>query len=171
MREQGMITQKQYRFARRTGLGLRPGRLYQEIHEPYFFGYVRDQPGARLRRRARAVGRAAKVYDDPATLAAARADRDPLDADAPDRPGGRAHLHRPPANGSIRAMAAIVPGRAHNQFNLLSQARRQPGSTFKTFVLAAAVERGLDPVSTYYVSAPFRTGRWRTEPASEAGGA
>ena len=52
-------------------------------------------------------------------------------------------------------MAAVVPGRANNQFNLLSQARRQPGSTFKTFVLAAAVERGLDPSSTYYVSAPF----------------
>ena len=52
-------------------------------------------------------------------------------------------------------MAAIVPGRANNQFNLLSQARRQPGSTFKTFVLTAAVERGLDPGSTYYVSAPF----------------
>ena len=52
-------------------------------------------------------------------------------------------------------MTAVVPGRANNQFNLLSQARRQPGSTFKTFVLAAAVERGLDPDSTYYVSAPF----------------
>ena len=60
-----------------------------------------------------------------------------------------------PGNGAIRAMAAIVPGRANNQFNLLSQARRQPGSTFKTFVLTAAVERGLDPSSTYYVSAPF----------------
>ncbi|MGL6278531.1 MAG: transglycosylase domain-containing protein [Gaiella sp.] len=60
-----------------------------------------------------------------------------------------------PANGAIRAMAAVVPGRADNQFNLLSQARRQPGSTFKTFVLAAALERRIDPDATYYVSAPF----------------
>ncbi|MRT95171.1 penicillin-binding transpeptidase domain-containing protein, partial [Xylella fastidiosa] len=60
-----------------------------------------------------------------------------------------------PANGAIRAMTAIVPGRKNNQFNLLSQARRPPVSTFKTFVLGAAVERGLDPSSTYYVSAPF----------------
>ena len=52
-------------------------------------------------------------------------------------------------------MAAIVPNRPKNQFNLLSQARRQPGSTFKTFVLAAAVEQGVNPDSTYYVSAPF----------------
>ena len=61
-----------------------------------------------------------------------------------------------PANGAIRAMAAIVPGRAEQPVQpALPQARRQPGSTFKTFVLAAAVERGMDPSSTYYVSAPF----------------
>ena len=52
-------------------------------------------------------------------------------------------------------MAAVVPNRPKNQFNLLSQARRQPGSTFKTFVLTAAVEQGINPDSTYYVSAPF----------------
>ena len=59
-------------------------------------------------------------------------------------------------------MAAIVPNRPKNQFNLLSQARRQPGSTFKTFVLAAAVEQGINPDSTYYVSAPFT---YRIHPA------
>jgi penicillin-binding protein 1A len=52
-------------------------------------------------------------------------------------------------------MTAVVPNRPKNQFNLVSQARRQPGSTFKTFVLAAAVEQGINPDSTYYVSAPF----------------
>ena len=60
-----------------------------------------------------------------------------------------------PANGAIRAMTAVVPGRRNNQFNLLSQARRQPGSTFKTFVLAAAIDKGIDPDTSYYVSAPF----------------
>ena len=60
-----------------------------------------------------------------------------------------------PRTGAIRAMTAVVPGRALGEFNLVSQARRQPGSTFKTFVLAAAIERGIDPASTYYVSAPF----------------
>ena len=52
-------------------------------------------------------------------------------------------------------MTAVIPGRRNNQFNLLSQARRQPGSTFKTFVLAAAIEKGIDPDTSYYVSAPF----------------
>jgi penicillin-binding protein 1A len=52
-------------------------------------------------------------------------------------------------------MAAVIPDQPKNQFNLLSQARRQTGSTFKTFVLTAAVEMGINPDSTYYVSAPF----------------
>ena len=37
-------------------------------------------------------------------------------------------------------MTAVTPGRTGNQFNLVAQARRQPGSTFKTFVLTAAVD-------------------------------
>jgi penicillin-binding protein 1A len=60
-----------------------------------------------------------------------------------------------PANGAIRAMTAVTPGARGNQFNLLSQARRQAGSTFKTFVLAAAVELGANPDTVGYVSAPF----------------
>jgi penicillin-binding protein 1A len=60
-----------------------------------------------------------------------------------------------PKNGAIRAMTAVIPGNTKNQFNLLSQGRRQSGSTFKTFVLAAAVEQGINPATTSYLSAPF----------------
>ena len=60
-----------------------------------------------------------------------------------------------PKNGAIRAMTAVIPGNTKNQFNLLSQARRQSGSTFKTFVLTAAVEQGINPATTSYLSAPF----------------
>jgi penicillin-binding protein 1A len=52
-------------------------------------------------------------------------------------------------------MTAIDPARKHNQFNLVAQAHRQAGSTFKTFVLAAAIEAGMDPETTYYLSAPL----------------
>ena len=52
-------------------------------------------------------------------------------------------------------MTAVTPGRTGNQFNLVAQARRQPGSTFKTFVLTAAINEGMNPDSTYYTSAPF----------------
>jgi penicillin-binding protein 1A len=56
-----------------------------------------------------------------------------------------------PTTGYIRAMVGGLDF-AKQQFNLASQARRQPGSAMKPFVLAAAVERGLDPFTTYYSS-------------------
>jgi len=56
-----------------------------------------------------------------------------------------------PTNGYIRAMVGGLDF-AKQQFNLASQARRQPGSAMKPFVLAAAVERGMDPFTTYYSS-------------------
>ncbi len=45
-------------------------------------------------------------------------------------------------------MTAVYPGRKQNQFNLVAQARRQAGSTFKTFVLAEAVNQGINPASS-----------------------
>jgi penicillin-binding protein 1A len=51
-------------------------------------------------------------------------------------------------------MTALVR-RKGNQFNLAAQSLRQAGSTFKTFVLASAIEKGIDPDTTYYTSAPF----------------
>ena len=154
MRDQGMITAAQYRFASRSRIGLEPGRLYEEIREPYFFGYVRDElVRAYGAERVRSGGLRVYTTIQPRWQRLARiAIRRTLTA--PNDPAA-ALISIDPGTGAIRAMTAIVPGRANNQFNLLSQARRQPGSTFKTFVLAAAVEQGMDPSSTYYVSAPF----------------
>ena len=39
---------------------------------------------------------------------------------------------------------------ATSQFNLAAQGHRQAGSSFKPFVLTAAVRQGMDPDSTYY---------------------
>src|SRR5829696_2835710 len=54
-----------------------------------------------------------------------------------------------PRTGRIEAM---VGDRDENsQFNLVTQGRRQPGSSFKTFALIAALQQGIDP-DTRYVS-------------------
>lgn len=50
-----------------------------------------------------------------------------------------------PQSGAIKALA----GRA-GDFNLALHARRQPGSSFKPFVLAAALKEGVSPESTYF---------------------
>ena len=57
-----------------------------------------------------------------------------------------------PKTGYIRAMVGGFDF-ARQQFNLAAQARRQAGSAMKPFVLAAAVEQGMDPFTTYYSSA------------------
>ena len=46
-------------------------------------------------------------------------------------------------------MKAIIGGYsfAGNKFNRATQARRQPGSSFKPFVYAAAFEKGFNPAS------------------------
>jgi penicillin-binding protein 1A len=161
MRDTGVITPRVYRLALAAKLNLRRGKVYDAIREPYFFGYVRDRLIEEYGpQQVRSGG--LKVYTTiiPRYQRLAEAAiRETLDE--PDDPAA-ALISISPRTGAIRAMAAIVPNRPKNQFNLLSQARRQPGSTFKTFVLAAAVEQGINPDSTYYVSAPFT---YRIHPA------
>src|SRR4029450_1418093 len=70
-----------------------------------------------------------------------------------------------PRTGAIKTMTAVTPGRAGNQFNLAAQARRQAGSTFKTFVLTQAVSQGIDPDTTTYVSAPLHYQPYPNVPA------
>ena len=75
------------------------------------------------------------------------------------------------SNGAVKA---IIGGYsfAGNKFNRATQARRQPGSSFKPFVYAAAFERGFNPASIV-LDAPvvFRDRRghmWR--PQNDGGG-
>ncbi|MEQ1609867.1 MAG: PBP1A family penicillin-binding protein [Hyphomonadaceae bacterium] len=62
-------------------------------------------------------------------------------------------------NGAIRAM---VGGRDYltSQFNRATQARRQPGSSFKMFVYAAALEDGMTPGTVRY-DMPITINNWR----------
>jgi penicillin-binding protein 1A len=64
-------------------------------------------------------------------------------------------------DGGIRA---LVGGADHrfSAFNRAVQAQRQPGSAFKAFVFAAAVEHGVRPLDIR-TDAPVRLGRWSPE--------
>jgi penicillin-binding protein 1A len=153
--DNGDISYARYQAALRDRrLHLDPGELYTKIREPYFFSYVRDQLIAKYGVQTVQSG-GLRVYTtiDPAFQRAAReAIRETLYLK--DDPAA-AVVSINPANGAIRAMSAVYPGRAQNQFNLVAQARRQAGSTFKTFVLTQAVSDGINPSTSTYYSAPF----------------
>ena len=151
----GAITPSEFNVAiADRDLGLKPGKLYQRIREPYFFSYVynelvKEYGGATVRSGGLRVY---TTVDRRLQIAARRAmvDTLPYKTDP-----SSAVVSIEPSSGAIRAMVAVTPNSTKNQYNLVSQGRRQAGSTFKTFVLVAAVERGVDPDTTYYRSQPF----------------
>jgi len=155
MLDSGDITPNRYdAIMRDRSLHLKPGTAYTRIREPYFFGYVEDvlqqEYGANTVRSG-----GLKVYTtiNPHLQRAARAAIRHVLTERSDPAAAIVSID--PRTGAIRAMAAVTPGNTKNQFNFVTSAHRQPGSTFKTIVLAAAVARGLDPFDTYYLSAPF----------------
>jgi penicillin-binding protein 1A len=151
----GAITSSQFaRADSNTSLELNPGKRFVRIREPYFFSYVEDllqqEYGSNTVREG-----GLKVYTtiNPALQRAATAAISHV-LTAPTDPAA-AIVSIDPRTGAIRAMTAISPGRHGNQFNFVTSARRQPGSTFKTIALTTAVARGMDPFTTSYLSAPL----------------
>src|SRR5438132_7039089 len=135
-------------------LHLKAGHIYTRIREPYFFSYVRDELQKQYGSNTVRTG-GLRVYTtiDPRlqrfALAAIKSTL-PYSSDP-----SAAIVSINPANGAIRAMTEVSPGNPKNQVNFASSARRQPGSTFKMFVLTTAIAEGISP-STEYLSAPFK---------------
>ncbi len=157
------ITPPQYQDALQTPLQLHAGEIYTQIKEPYFFSYVRDELIAKYgAAKVRSGGlRIYTTLDRRFQRLARKAIRDTLNEKG-DPAAALVAIN--PKNGAIRAMASIAPGRKNLQFNLAAQGRRQAGSSFKTFVLTEAIQQGINPDATAYLSAPFH---WQPDPQSE----
>ena len=86
---------------------------------------------------------------------------DSLEAEGDKLKASQAALVSIDGTGAIRA---LVGGKdyAESQFNRAVKAKRQPGSAFKPFVYAAALETGVRPESTRN-DAPVRIGNWTPE--------
>jgi penicillin-binding protein 1A len=72
-----------------------------------------------------------------------------------------------PRSGAIRAMVGGKEFSEKNQFNRVTQARRQPGSTFKPILYTTAIAGGISPNKTY-LDAPFIIdGKYKPKNASK----
>ncbi len=155
MLEQGDITAADYRAAVRAPLP-RP----EDVHLPgtqgpaqYFVNYVKQQLVDRYG-SARVFGGGLRVTTS-IDLGLQQIGRDAIAKWLNDENGPSAALVAiDPRDGQLLAM---IGGRnfRESQFNLAVQGERQPGSSFKPFVLAAALEQGVSP-STTFVSKPVQ---------------
>src|SRR3954466_4427906 len=153
MSKSGYITQSEALEAIKKPLGLNAGTKYFRRSEPYFFDYVSEllieKYGLNTYRRG-----GLKVYTtiDPSLQQTARKVIENT-LYQPDDPSS-AVVAIDPRNGYIRAMASSGTYKKRN-FNLAAQGHRQPGSTFKTFVLTTAVLKGVNPDAVSYESKPL----------------
>ncbi len=151
MMEQGYIGPARFRKARSSGLGLHPGDKYRTIREPFLFDLVQQELIKRYGvNTVRNGGLKAYTTIDPTLQDDAQAAVDACGACYTGGPAA-ALASVDPSNGEIVALASSQGEySADNQFNYAFQAHRQPGSSFKTFVLSTAIKQGIDPYTTYY---------------------
>lgn len=159
MQEVGFITPAEAEAARREPLGLKPSTpKYAQSLAPYFTNYVRQE-------LPRFVSPDVLEYGG-LTLKTTLNYRWQKAADQAIQNstyGGLqgALVSIDPRSGAIRAMVGGVDF-DRSQFNRATQAYRQPGSTFKMFVYAAAIASGMSS-SQVYLDAAINLGGYKPQ--------
>jgi penicillin-binding protein 1A len=177
MEEQGYISTEEYSEAIDRGLGLNPGSKYQTIRDPFLFDLVQQQLIDRYGiNTVRNGGLKAYTTIDPALQAKAEEAVGACGVCYPEGGPAAGLASVNPENGEIVALASTEGYASEAQFNYAWQAHRQPGSSFKTFVLTTAIKQGIDPDSTYYDGSSPKTldlpggGTWTVNNAEGEGG-
>ncbi|HEU5143149.1 MAG TPA: penicillin-binding transpeptidase domain-containing protein, partial [Solirubrobacterales bacterium] len=170
MAKLGYISRERAREGQQKGLGINLSDTYFVQRQPYFFDYVEDklieEYGVNTVRKGglrvhTTVDPELQEVGEEAMRTALPYSEDPA----------AALVSIDPSNGHIEAMVSSS-NYEDSQFNLAAQGHRQPGSTFKTFVLTEAIKQGIDPYSTYYTSMPLSLdlpewGHWEVATADE----
>ena len=145
MRDEKFITEAQYQAAKASPLRVRPYRSDSDSKHGYAKAYLRQ------RFRDEFGGDHPPDWRVQTTFIAELQDAAEAAVENGLRRTGKPALQAAlvaidPATGNI---LALVGGRDYQRsaFNRASRSRRQPGSAFKPFVFAAALERGMSPVS------------------------
>jgi penicillin-binding protein 1A len=177
MVEQGYINGAEFRQARHSGLGLDPGQKYQVIKDPFLFDLVQEELIDRYGiNTVRNGGLKAYTTIDPSLQQKAEEAVASCYVCYPEGGPAAGLASVDPNTGAIVALASTEGYASESQFNYAWQAHRQPGSSFKAFVLTTAIKQGVDPESTYYDGTSPKTlelpygGTWTVNNAEPGGG-
>jgi penicillin-binding protein 1A len=177
MHDQDYIDGAEYREALRSGLDLSPGNKYRVIKDPFLFDLVQqeliDKYGINTVRKG---GLKAYTTIDPELQERAQEAVDSCSVCYPEGGPAAGLASVNPKTGEIVALASTEGYDSESEFNYAWQAHRQPGSSFKTYVLTTAIKQGIDPASTYYDGTSPMTletpggGTWTVNNAEAGGG-
>jgi penicillin-binding protein 1A len=177
MHDQEYISGGEYREALHSGLDLSPGHKYRVIRDPFLFDLVQqeliDKYGINTVRNG---GLKAYTTIDPELQERAQEAVDSCSVCYSEGGPAAALASVDPSTGEIVALASTEGFASESEFNYAWQAHRQPGSSFKTYVLTTAIKQGIDPASTYYSGASPMTldlpggGIWTVNNAEPGGG-
>lgn len=145
----GMIGPEEGRRARRSRIEISPKaqEQLQSIRAPYFYSYVFDELNQVL---GESLAREGNFIVETSLSLDAQALAESTIREAVSGLGGEygfsqgALVSLDSRNGEIKALVGGTDYQ-ESQFNRASQALRQPGSTFKVFAYASALEQGISP--------------------------
>lgn len=160
--EVGYLNTRNYEGLRKKPIRLDPQNYQTTTQAAYFAAYIQSQLPDILGSSALPEGLTIETTLDPALQNTAQNTiTNALNTYRRYRISQGAMVALDPVTGQIRAM---VGGKdfQKSQFNRAVQAMRQPGSTFKSFVYAAALESGIRPDDTY-TDKPLRIGRYEVK--------
>ena len=151
-----MISAEEGRKARRSVIEISPNarKQLQSIRAPYFYSYVFDELDQVLGRGLAREGNF--VVETSLNLKTQLTAERSLKSTIENR-GAQLGYYQGALvtlNTGTGEIEALVGGAdyAESQFNRVSQALRQPGSTFKVFAYTAAIEQGISPGETFSCS-------------------